>query len=125
MLDHLLPNEDDDVSILLERIFAKRGIDVRIKTKTDRVEVTSNGVRLTLSGAKPGTVEADVVLVAIGVTGNADAAVDPKSGLELFKGRVKVTPDYQTNLENVWSVGDCVALHWPEGESMAGYRHPD
>lgn len=125
MLDHLLPNEDDDVARVLERIFDKRKIDVRIKTKTDKVETTSNGVKLTLSGAKPGEVEADVVLIAIGVTGNADGAVDPKSGLELFRGRVKVTPDYRTNLENVYGVGDCIALHWPEGESMAGYRHPD
>jgi dihydrolipoamide dehydrogenase len=124
MLDHLLPNEDDDVARVLERVFEKRKIDVRAKTKTDKVEVTPNGVKLTLSGAKPGTVEADVVLVAIGVTGNADGAVDPKSGLELFRGRVKVTPDYRTNLENVWAVGDCVALTWPEQE-MAGYRHPD
>ena len=125
MLDHLLPNEDDDVARVLERIFDKRKIDVRTKTKTDKVELTDTGVRLTLSGAKPGTVDADVVLVAIGVTGNADAAVDPKSGLELFKGRVKTTPDYRTNLENVWAIGDCISLQWPESEAMAGYRHPD
>ena len=125
MLDHLLPNEDDDVARVVERIFEKRKIDVRTKTKTDKVESTANGVKLTLSGGKPGTVEADAVLVAIGVTGNAEAAVDPKSGLELFRGRVKATPDYRTNLENVWAVGDCLSLHWPEGESMGGYRHPD
>jgi dihydrolipoamide dehydrogenase len=98
---------------------------VRVKTKTEKVEVTPNGVKLTLSGAKPGTVEADAVLIAVGVTGNAEEAVDPKSGLELFRGRVKCTPDYRTNLENVWGVGDCISLHWPEGESMGGYRHPD
>jgi dihydrolipoamide dehydrogenase len=125
MLDHLLPNEDDDVCILLERIFAKRGIDVRVKTRTDRVEVTDRGVRLTLSGDKPGTVEADVVLVAIGVTGNVEGVAGPQSGLEIFKNRVKVTPDYRTNLENVWAVGDCIALHWPAHMSMGGYRHPD
>jgi dihydrolipoamide dehydrogenase len=125
MLDHLLPNEDDDVARVLERIFEKRKIDVRVKTKTEKVEVTPNGVKLTLSGAKPGTVEADAVLIAVGVTGNAEEAVDPKSGLELFRGRVKCTPDYRTNLENVWGVGDCISLHWPEGESMGGYRHPD
>src|SRR5206468_10221246 len=85
MLDHLLPNEDDDVARVLERIFEKRKIDIRTKTKTDKVEVTPSGVKLTLSGAKPGVVEADVALIAIGVTGNADGAVDPKSGLELFK----------------------------------------
>jgi dihydrolipoamide dehydrogenase len=125
MLDHLLPNEDTDVSVLLERLFIKRGIDVRIKTKTDKVEKTDAGVRLTLSGEKPGTVDADVVLVAIGVTGNIEGLAAPEAGLELFKGRVKVTHEYETNLENVWAVGDCVSLHWPEQMSMGGYRHPD
>jgi dihydrolipoamide dehydrogenase len=38
MLDHILPNEDDDVALVLERIFTKRGIDVRAKTKTDKIE---------------------------------------------------------------------------------------
>jgi dihydrolipoamide dehydrogenase len=126
MLDHLLPNEDDDVSILLERIFAKRNIDVRVKTKTEKAERTGDGrVKLTLSGAKAGTVEADVVLVAVGVTGNLEGLVGEKSNLETFKNRVKVTPDYRTNLENVWAVGDCVALHWASDSSMGGYRHPD
>jgi dihydrolipoamide dehydrogenase len=125
MLDHLLPIEDDDVARVLERIFEKRKIDVRTKTKTEKVETTPTGVRLTLSGAKPGTVEADAVLIAVGVTGNADAAVDPKSGLELSRGRVVVSPDYRTNLENVWAVGDCVMLKWPDDAGMAGYRHPD
>ena len=51
MLDHLLPNEDEDVSMLLERVFAQaRNIDVRSKTKTDKVETTAAGVKLTLSG---------------------------------------------------------------------------
>jgi dihydrolipoamide dehydrogenase len=125
MQDHLLPNEDQDVSVLLERLFPKHGIDVRVKTKTDKVEVTDKGVKLTLSGGKAGVVEADAVLVAVGVTGNADDAADSKSGLELFKGRVKVTPDYHSNLENVWAVGDCIAMHWSDDPSMAGYRHPD
>ena len=125
MLDHLLPNEDEDVSVLLERVFAKREIDIRVKTKTDKVETTPNGVKLTLSGAKPGIVEADVVLIAIGVSANTNGLIGPESKLELFKGRVKVDPKYQTNLENVWAVGDCISLHWPEQEGMGGYRHPD
>lgn len=125
MLDHLLPNEDDDVSILLERVFQRRGIDVRIKTRTDKVEKTATGVRLTLSGNKPGVVEADVVLVAIGVTGNVEGAYTPESKLEIFKSRVKVDHQYKTNLENVWAIGDCISIHWPEQMAMGGYRHPD
>jgi dihydrolipoamide dehydrogenase len=125
MLDHLLPNEDDDVSIMLERVFAKRGVKVFTKTKTDKIEKSASGVKLTLSGANGGVVDADVVLVAVGVTGNTDGLLGPDCKLELFKGRVKVTPTYQTNLENVWAVGDCVSLHWPEQDAMGGYRHPD
>ncbi|MGA2583570.1 MAG: dihydrolipoyl dehydrogenase [Tepidisphaeraceae bacterium] len=125
MLDHLLPNEDEDVSVVLERVFAKRGIDVRIKTKTEKVETTGSGVKLTLSGNKPGTVEADAVLVAIGVSGNVEGLAAPEAKLELFKNRVKVDPQFHTNLPNVWAVGDCVSLHWPMQEAMGGHRHPD
>jgi dihydrolipoamide dehydrogenase len=117
MMDHLLPIEDDDVSLLLERIFAKRGIDVRLKTKTDKVEVTSTGVKLTLSGNKPGVVEADAVLVAIGVTGNTENLAAPEAKLDIARNRVKVDKDYKTNLENVWAIGDCIAYE--------GIRHPD
>jgi len=124
MLPHLLPNEDEDVSMVLERLFAKRGIDVRTKTKTDKIEKSNGGVRLTLSGEKAGTVDADVVLVAVGVAANTDGLVG-NSGLELDRGRVKVTPDYKTNLENVYAVGDCISMHWVNDSSMGGYRHPD
>ena len=125
MLPHLLPNEDDDVSILLERSFAKRGIRVLTKTKTDKVEKTDAGVRLTVSGQSTETIHADVVLVAIGVMGNVEGVAAADAGLELFKNRIKVDHEYRTNLPNVWSVGDCISLHWPVQMGMGGYRHPD
>lgn len=124
MLPHLLPNEDDDVSILLERIFTKRGLKLHLKTRTDKIEKTADGVKLTLSGEKPGVVEADVVLVAVGVTGNTEGLAG-SSGLEIERSRVKVDHHYQTNLENVWAVGDCISMHFPEQMAMGGYRHPD
>jgi dihydrolipoamide dehydrogenase len=117
MMDSLLPIEDTDVSILLERIFTKRKIDVRTKTKTEKIESTADGVKLTLTGAKPGMVEADVVLVAVGVTGNVDGAVAPESKLQIERNRVKVDSNFKTNLENVWAIGDCIAMN--------GNRHPD
>ncbi len=125
MLPHLLPNEDEDVSILIERSFAKRGINVCIGTKTEKIEKSQQGVKLTLSGKTDKTIEADVVLVAVGVTGNTQGVADPNSGLAIERGRIKVDPQYKTNLENVWAVGDCVSIHFPEQEAMAGYRHPD
>ncbi|QOV88914.1 dihydrolipoyl dehydrogenase [Humisphaera borealis] len=125
MMDHLLPIEDNDVSILLERVFAKRGIDVRTRTKTEKVEVTDAGVKVHVSGGKPGVIEADVVLVAIGVTGNVDGLVAPGCKLEVERSRVKVNDHFQTNVENVWAVGDCVIFNWPANSPNAGQRHPD
>ena len=125
MLPQILPNEDIDVANTLKKSFEKRGINVYTGTKTEKVEKTSGGVRLTLSGEHAKTIEADVVLVAIGVTGNVDGLAAPDSKLELFKNRVKVDPEYKTNLENVWGIGDCISLHWPEQSALAGYRHPD
>jgi dihydrolipoamide dehydrogenase len=125
MLPQLLPIEDDDVSLALKRSFEKRGIKVILKTKTDKVEKAGEGLKLTLSGEGAGTVECDVLLVAAGVTANTDGLAAAKVGLEMDRKRIKVSPDYRTNLENVWAVGDCVSLHWPAESSMAGYRHPD
>jgi len=125
MLPSLLPNEDEDVSLLLRRSFERRGIKVFTGTKTEKAEKTSGGVKLTLSGANAAPLEVDVVLVAVGVTANTEGLLPPDSKLELFKGRVKVDPTYKTNLENVWAVGDVISMHWPEQDAMAGYRHPD
>ncbi len=125
MLPTLLPNEDEDVSLLLKRSFERRGIKVFLKTKTEKVEPNGSGIRLTLSGEHAATIDADVVLIAIGVTGAVEGLAAADAGLELFKSRVKVDPTYRTNLENVWAVGDCISLHWPTQSAMAGYRHPD
>ena len=125
MLPQILPNEDEEVARALKSSFTKRGINVFTGTKTEKVEKTSSGVKLTLSGENATTIEADVVLVAIGVTGNVDALAAPDSKLELFKNRVKVDPEYKSNLENVWAIGDCISLHWPQQSALAGYRHPD
>jgi dihydrolipoamide dehydrogenase len=131
MLPHLLPNEDDDVSLVLERVFQKRGMKSFLKTKVEKLDRNNDGIKLTLSGGdggggeKPATIEADVVLVAVGVTGNTDGLLAPGCNLELFKNRVKVDPRYKTNLENVWAIGDCISMHWPPQDAMGGYRHPD
>lgn len=125
MLPHILPNEDDDVSIMLERIFSKRGLRVMTKTKVETLEKFDAGARLTLSGENAQTIEADLVLVAAGVTGNTDGLAAPNSGLAIDRKRVKVDPVYRTNLENVWAVGDVIAMQWPESAGMDGYRHPD
>jgi dihydrolipoamide dehydrogenase len=114
MMDHLLPVEDEDCSLVLERVFTKRGIKVHTKSKTDKVEKTANGVKLSVTGPKGAfTIDADLVLVAVGVLGNVEGIADDKLGLEIFKNHVKTEPGtYKTNLENIWAVGDVIGPPW-------------
>ncbi len=114
MLDHLLPIEDEDCSILLERSFTKRGIKVLTKTKTDSVDTKGNGVKLTLTTPKgTETVEADVCLLAVGVTGNIENLFAPEAPVEIFKNHVKVNPnEYKTNVEGIYAAGDVIGPPW-------------
>jgi dihydrolipoamide dehydrogenase len=113
MMDHILPNEDDDVSILLERIFAKHGIAIHTKTKTEKVEKSANGVKLSITGPKGAqSVEADVVLLAVGVAGNTEGIAADSVKLELDRSFVKVDDDYRTSVENVWAIGDVAGPPW-------------
>jgi dihydrolipoamide dehydrogenase len=122
-LPTLLPNEDEEVSRVLKKSFEARGIVVHLGTKTEKIDKTDTGVRLALSGGA--SVDADVVLVAVGVSANIEGVAVPEAKLEIANKRVKTDHEYRTNLENVWAVGDCVSIHWPESLSMGGYRHPD
>ncbi len=113
LMDHLLPIEDDDVAILLERSFAKRGIKVHTKSKTDKVEKTTDGVRLTVTGPKGTfTIDADVCLMAVGVTGNVEGLFGKDCPVEIVKGHVKVDTNYRTSVEDVWAVGDVIGPPW-------------
>ncbi len=114
MLDHLLPIEDEDCSILLERSFAKRGIKVLTKTKTDSVDTTGSGVTLKLTTPKGAeTIEADACLMAIGVTGNIEGLFEKDAPVEIFKGHIKVVPNaFTTNVEGIYAAGDVIGPPW-------------
>jgi dihydrolipoamide dehydrogenase len=114
MLDHLLPIEDEDCSILLERSFGKRGIKVLTKTKTDSVDLSGAGVKLKLTTPKgEETVEADLCLLAVGVTGNIEGLFEKDAPVEIFKNHIKVEPNvYATNVEGVYAAGDVIGPPW-------------
>ncbi len=63
------------------------------------------------------TVEADKVLVAIGVKGRFDGLFDDALGLELHKDHIKVDyrtehPTYATSVEGIYAVGDVIGPPW-------------
>src|SRR5215218_7833206 len=70
MMPNLLPVEDTEVSQVLEKSFAKQGITTLLGHKTTKTEATAQGVKITVADSKGAekVIEADVCLVAIGVS---------------------------------------------------------
>ena len=100
MLPQILPLEDEEVSKALYRSFEKQGIVQHVGTKCENFRVGKTSVKVDLvAGETKTTVEAEVVLSAIGVVPNLEGALAAALKPELEKGYVKVGDDYQTSFE--------------------------
>lgn len=115
MLDNILPIEDAEVSAELEKCLVKRGIDVFTKSKTTKIEKTAGGVKAVIETPKgPQTVEAEVLLVAIGVVANVEGLWDPRLPIAVEKNHIKVDPKngYVTAVPSIYAVGDVIGAPW-------------
>ncbi len=112
--DRLVPVEDKDVGKELGKIYKKKGIDVRTGSTVENVEEDGDGVKVTIkTGDDEETVEADVVLSAVGVTGNVEGIGLDEIGVEYEKGQINVDKDtYQTNVEGIYAIGDVIGAPW-------------
>lgn len=115
MLPQVLPVEDKEISDTVAREFKKLGIKIYTETKTENIEVKDDKIFTKVSGKKDETFESDAVLLAVGVTGNIENLGLEELGVELFKNAIKVDTDYKTNVEGIYSIGDC-ALIDPKGK---------
>ena len=115
MLPHLLPNEDPEVSVVLEKAYKKLGIKFHTDAKVEQIEVAGEGVKVSLEGSE--TLEADQVLMAIGFRSNVEGIGLDNAGIELSKyGAIGVDDAMRTSVPNIFAIGDVVA---PEGIMLA------
>ena len=140
MLDRLMPIEDGEVSKEIAKAFKKQGINTLPGHKTLSIETTKNGIKAvvapTKDESKTNTIEADKVLVAIGVKGRYDGLFDDSLGIELFKDHIKVDKtNYATSVPGIYAVGDVIGPPWLAHvaseeaivcvERIAGHEAPD
>ncbi|MDD7930025.1 dihydrolipoyl dehydrogenase [Microbacterium sp. NM3R9] len=105
-LDRLLPTEDAALSKALERAFRKRGITARTGVRFAGAESSAGGVTVALEDGS--TLDADVLLVAVG-RGPVTAGIGLEdAGVELDRGFVRVDERLRTTRAGVWAVGDIV-----------------
>jgi dihydrolipoamide dehydrogenase len=127
-LDHILPGIDTEVAKQFHRILQKQGIAARLSSKVTGVDSSGKVLKVKIEpvagGGAAETLEADVVLVAIGRVPYTEGL-----GLEALgvkkdnRGRILVDPHYRTNVEGVYAIGDVIAgpmlAHKAEEEGVA------
>ncbi len=113
LLPRLLPIEDVDCSRQLERSFKSRGIECYAGTEVTAVERTSGGAVLTMrKGGKESTLEVARVLLAAGRRPVLEGLGHDTIGLALDGRYVAVNEYMQTNVPNVYAIGDVVPTPW-------------
>ena len=105
-LPHLVPLEDEQSSKMLERAFRKRKIAFELGARFSGVEKSENGVKVSLENGK--TIEAELLLVAVGRGPTSQELGYEQVGLEMERGFVKVDAHCQTNVPTISAVGDLV-----------------
>jgi dihydrolipoamide dehydrogenase len=110
-LPRLVPNEDEDVSKELARLFRKRGIETHVGAKVDTVEKTKDGVKVKFTGSdgKPLVKEAERVLVAVGRAPRTENIGLDKTRIKAERGFIKTDEWMQTEEPGVYAIGDIVA----------------
>ncbi|GAB3811801.1 dihydrolipoyl dehydrogenase [Micromonospora zhanjiangensis] len=105
-LPRLVAAEDEESSKALERAFRKRGIAFKTGKKFEKVEHTENGVKVTIAGGE--TVEAELLLVAVGRGPTTADLGYEEQGVKMDRGFVLTDERLRTSVPNVYAVGDIV-----------------
>ena len=125
-LDRILPGMDGEVAKQFQRILEKQGFTFQLGSKVTKVETGKKGATVTVEPAAGGeakTLNADIVLVAIGRRPNTDGLGLDKAGVATERGRVVIDDHFKTNVAGIYAIGDVVRgpmlAHKAEDEGVA------
>jgi dihydrolipoamide dehydrogenase len=126
-LDRILPGMDGDVAKSFQRILEKQGMTFKLGAKVTGVDTSGKRLKAQVEPAAGGaaeSLEADVILVAIGRVAYTDALGLKEAGVALDeRGRVKIDHHFASNVAGVYAIGDVVAgpmlAHKAEDEGVA------
>ncbi|HXW42876.1 MAG TPA: dihydrolipoyl dehydrogenase, partial [Xanthobacteraceae bacterium] len=127
-LDHILPGIDGEVAKQFHRMLQKQGLAFRLSSKVAAVDSSGKTLKVKVEPAAGGgpaeTLEADIVLVAIGRVPYTEGLGLEAVGVDKDnRGRVVVDRQFRTNVEGIYAIGDVIAgpmlAHKAEEEGVA------
>ena len=106
-MPNIVPVEDEDVSKHLERSLKKAGIEIMTNASVESVDTSGDGVKAKVKTQKGEiTLEADIVLSAVGITSNVEGQGFEEVGIKTEKGKILVNEWYETSVPGYYAIGD-------------------
>ena len=105
MLPHLLPNEEPEISLVLEKAYKKLGVKFHTDSRVESVQKSEHGVEVILQDGT--AIEADQVLLAINFQPNVENLGLETVGVQLANsGNIAIDGYMRTNVPNIYAIGD-------------------
>ena len=108
-LPNIVPLEDEEVSRHVEKSLKKSGIEIMTNSSVASVNTSGNGVKAKVKTANGEiTLEADILLSAVGIAANLEGIGLEEVGIKTDKGRVLVNEWYETSVPGYYAIGDII-----------------
>ncbi|MGW6005526.1 dihydrolipoyl dehydrogenase [Oerskovia enterophila] len=112
-LDRALPNEDIEVSKEIAKQYKKLGVNILTSTAVQTVVDGGSSVTVSYKGVKddkPGSIEVDKVLMAVGFAPNVEGFGLENTGVALTdRGAIAIDDVMRTNVPHIYAIGDVTA----------------
>jgi len=106
-MPNIVPLEDEDISKQLQRSFKKSGMKIMTNSSVEKVNVTDKGCEVLVKTKKGDeTIQADIVLSAVGITANIENIGLEDVGIKTENGKLIVDEFYNTNVAGYYAIGD-------------------
>ena len=107
-MPRIVPVEDEDISKELEKQYKKSGITIMTSSEVTSVDTSGDGVKAKVKSATgETTLEAEILLSAVGIAANIEGIGLETVGVKTDKGKIMVDKYSQTNIPGIYAIGDC------------------
>ena len=111
-LDRIVPGMDTEIATAFQRILQRQGLKFRLGMKVSAAVASADSASVTVEpvkGGSPETIQADIVLIAIGRRPYTEGLGLEAVGVELDdRKRVKVDPHWATTVPGIYAIGDVI-----------------
>ena len=115
MLDHILPVEDKEISAFADKAFKKQGMNIMTGAQVENLDTSGKKHAVATIKTKDGkkqTVEAERVVLAVGIIGNTEGLGLEAVGAKVERGHINVNEWLETGVKGLYAIGDVVGAPW-------------